>query len=109
MRAGSQAVKGAALRTLSHRGPQVRILSRASDLDTVCRFCFGRTRKWGVSLQGLPITLERCDTDINADLTPARKVVVVPKTLDGYLSERQLVDYVDQRMKFLSWLLNVEQ
>lgn len=60
-----------------------------------------------ISLQDLPITLERCDTDINADLTPARKVVVVPKTLDGYLSERQLVDYVDQRTKFLSWLLNV--
>ena len=29
MRAGSQEVNGAALRTLSRRGPQVRILSRA--------------------------------------------------------------------------------
>ena len=55
----------------------------------------------------LPITLESCDTDIETNLDPGRSIVVVPKTIDGALNERQLLDYKDQRLKFLSWLLNL--
>jgi integrase len=32
---------------------------------------------------------------------------VVPKTHDGVLTDRQLVDYKEQRTQFLSWLLNI--
>ncbi|AGM10944.1 integrase [Halorubrum tailed phage 7] len=55
----------------------------------------------------LPITLENCDGDVEHNLDPGRSIVVVPKTMDGVLTDRQLVDYKDQRVKFLSWLLNV--
>ena len=52
--------------------------------------------------QELPITLNCCDVGIEIDLDPSRSVVVVPKTMDGDLIERQLGDYKDQRAKFLS-------
>lgn len=57
--------------------------------------------------ENLPITLESCDVDLQTDLDPGRSIVVVPQTLDDALSDRQLVDYKDQRIQFLSWLLNV--
>lgn len=51
----------------------------------------------------LPIRLQGC----NVDLDPRRKITVVPQSLDGELSEKQLVDYKDQRKQFLTWLLQV--
>lgn len=57
--------------------------------------------------EDLPINLENCDVDLTGDLDPGRSIAVVPQTLDGVLSDRQLVDYRDQRVQFLSWLLNV--
>lgn len=55
----------------------------------------------------LPIMLERCDVPLPGNLDPNRSIVVVPETHDGVLSEKQRVDYRDQRARFLSWLLNV--
>jgi integrase len=55
----------------------------------------------------LPITLENCDVDVETNLDPGRSIVIVPKTLDDVLIDRQLVDYKDQRVQFLSWLLNI--
>ncbi len=55
----------------------------------------------------LPITLERCDVGFDGNLDPGRSIVVVPQSHDGELTEKQLVDYKDQRIQFLSWLLSV--
>ena len=55
----------------------------------------------------LPITLKNCDIGVDPDLDPGRSIVVVPKTHDSVLSEKQLVDYKEQRIQFLSWLFNV--
>mgnify|MGYP000527786784 CR=1 FL=1 len=55
----------------------------------------------------LPITLKNCDIGVDPDLDPGRSIVVVPKTHACVLSEKQLVDYKEQRIQFLSWLLNV--
>ena len=55
----------------------------------------------------LPITLSRCPVSTKVDLDPGRAISVVPKTHDDALNERQLVDYRDQRMRFLSWLLQI--
>jgi site-specific recombinase XerD len=55
----------------------------------------------------LPITLSRCDVSIHSDFDPERSIPVVPKTHDGVLTEKQLVDYSDLREQFLSWLLKV--
>jgi integrase len=57
--------------------------------------------------EDLPITLQRCVVSCTSKLDPGRKISVVPKTHDGVLNEKQLVDYRDQRARFLSWLLNV--
>lgn len=54
----------------------------------------------------LPIGLKRCDVSLNGDLDPGRSIPVVPKSHEGVLTEKELVDYKDQRVKFLSWLLN---
>ena len=53
----------------------------------------------------LPIDLKRRDVSLNGDLDPGRNIPVVPKSHEGVLTERELVDYKDQRVKFLSWLL----
>ena len=55
----------------------------------------------------LSIMLERCDVPLPGNLDPNRSIVVVPETHDGVLSEKQRVDYRDQRARLLSWLLNV--
>lgn len=39
-------------------------------------------------------------------MDPGRRISVVPKSHDGVLTEKQLVDYRDHRERFLSWLLN---
>jgi integrase len=58
-------------------------------------------------IEELPITLENCDVGFANDLDPNRRITVVPKTHDSVLSDRQLVDYKDQREQFLSWLLKI--
>ena len=55
----------------------------------------------------LPIGLENCDVKLNGDLDPGRSIPVVPQSHDDVLTEKELVDYKAQRVKFLSWLLNV--
>lgn len=55
----------------------------------------------------LPIGLENCGVKLNGDLDPGRSIPVVPQSHDHVLTERELVDYKAQRVKFLSWLLNV--
>ena len=55
----------------------------------------------------LPIRLENCDVKLNGDLDPGRNIAVIPQSHDSVLSDKQLVDYKEQRIKFLSWLLNV--
>jgi hypothetical protein len=50
----------------------------------------------------LPITLENCDVGYDPNLDPGRSIVVVPKTHDGALTEKQLIDYKEQRIEFLS-------
>ena len=54
----------------------------------------------------LPIGLKRCDVNLAGDLDPGRSIPVVPKSHDDVLTEKELVDYKSQRVKFLSWLLN---
>lgn len=54
----------------------------------------------------LPINLERCDIPNTVELPTTRTIAVVPKPTGGTLSEKQLVDYTEQRKRFLSWLLN---
>ena len=55
----------------------------------------------------LPITLSRCPVFTNGNIDTDRPIPVVPKSHDGALIEKQLVDYRDRRVEFLSWLLNV--
>ncbi|WP_321112978.1 tyrosine-type recombinase/integrase [Halorussus salinisoli] len=53
----------------------------------------------------LPITLSRCPVSIKIKLEPSRGIPVVPKTHEGELTDKQIVDYKEQRTQFLSWLL----
>jgi integrase len=57
----------------------------------------------------LPIMLSRCPLFTKGDIDTDRHIPVVPKSHDGVLSEKQLVDYKDRRIEFLSWLFNVEK
>lgn len=54
----------------------------------------------------LPITLSRCPISTTVDLGVSRTIAVVPKTHEGILTDKQLVDYKAQRVQFLSWLVN---
>jgi integrase len=58
-------------------------------------------------MEDLPITLSRCNVFTNGELDTERSIPVVPKSHDGALNEKQLVDYKDRRVRFLSWLLKV--
>lgn len=55
----------------------------------------------------LPITLSRCPISPDSNEDRERPIQVVPKSHDGVLNEKQLVDYKDHRARFLSWLLKV--
>ena len=57
----------------------------------------------------LPISLKRCNVSLDGDLDPERSIPVVPKPHKYILSKKELVDYKDQRVKFLSWLLNFDE
>jgi integrase len=58
-------------------------------------------------MEDLPITLSRCPEYTNGEIDTDRPIPVVPKSHDCVLTEKQLVDYKDSRVQFLSWLLNV--
>ncbi|MFD1563088.1 tyrosine-type recombinase/integrase [Haloarchaeobius amylolyticus] len=55
----------------------------------------------------LPITLSRCAISTNVEVDSERAIKVVPKSHDEALNDKQLVDYKDHRVRFLSWLLKV--
>ena len=55
----------------------------------------------------LPLTLSRCTESGSADFDLNRGIVVIPKSHDDVLTEKQAVNYREHRTKFLSWLLNV--
>jgi integrase len=55
----------------------------------------------------LPITLSRCPLFTNGDIDTDRPIPVVPKSHDYALTKKQLVDYKDRRVQFLSWLLKI--
>ena len=58
-------------------------------------------------MNDLSIPLSRCPVSDTVELDPSRAIPVVPKTHDGVLNEKQLLDYKEQRAQFLSWLLKV--
>lgn len=53
------------------------------------------------------MTLSRCTESVGVEIDLNRSIVVIPKTHDDVLTEKQLINYKEQRVKFLSWLLNV--
>lgn len=58
-------------------------------------------------MDDLPITLSRCPEFTNQSIDIDRTIPVVPKSHEGALTEKQLVDYKAQRVAFLSWLLQM--
>lgn len=55
----------------------------------------------------LPLTLSRCSETEGVDKAPDRGIVVIPKSHEGHLNDRQYINYKEHRVRFLSWLLNV--
>lgn len=45
-------------------------------------------------MEDLPITLSRCNVFTNEEWDTERPIPVVPKSHDGALNEKQLVDYL---------------
>lgn len=58
-------------------------------------------------MDDLPIMLSRCPSFTNGDIDTDRSIPVVPKSHDGVLTDKELVDYKDRRIRFLSWLFQV--
>ncbi len=56
-------------------------------------------------MEDLPIMLSRCSVFTNEEIDIDRPIPVVPKSHDSALNEKQLIDYKDRRVRFLSWLL----
>jgi integrase len=54
-----------------------------------------------------PNSLTDCDVLDPNELDPGRRIVLVPESHHGVLTEKQRVDYADYRKQFLTWLLKV--
>ena len=54
-----------------------------------------------------PNSLQDCDVVPPGELDPGRRIVLVPKSHDDVLTDKQRVDYLAYREQFLTWLLNV--
>ena len=50
----------------------------------------------------LPLTLSRCTESGSVDFDLNRGIVVIPKSHESVLSEKQAVNYKEHRTKFLS-------
>ena len=55
----------------------------------------------------LPLTLSRCTESVGDEIDLNRSIVVIPETHEGVLTDKQLINYKQHRLKFLSWLLNI--
>ena len=55
----------------------------------------------------LPLTLSRCDVRLGDEIDFNRGIVIIPKTHESLLSDKQLINYKEHRVKFMSWLWNV--
>ena len=77
--------------------PRTTTASPSSD------FCPG----WSTMEYNLPLTLSRCTESVGDEIDLNRGIVVIPKTHGDVLTEKQLINYKENRLKFLLWLLNV--
>lgn len=57
--------------------------------------------------EDLPRTLARCNVISHDEMEPNRSILIVVKSNEERLSEKQLLDYHEYRKRFLSWLLNI--
>jgi hypothetical protein len=55
----------------------------------------------------LPLTLSRCPEMEGAEIDLDRGIVVIPKSHEGWLNDKQFINYRQHRVRFLSWLWNV--
>ena len=57
--------------------------------------------------KGLETTLKDCDVISNSQLANDRRIRIVPQSQEGFLTDKQLVDYHEYRKNLLSYLLQM--
>jgi hypothetical protein len=57
----------------------------------------------------LPLTLSRCPEMEGAEIDLDHDTVVIPKSHEGWLNDKQFINYRQHRVRFLSRLWNVEK
>lgn len=55
----------------------------------------------------LPLILSRCPEIEGDEIGLDRGIVVIPKSHESWLNDKQLINYKEHRVRFLSWLWNV--